>query len=86
MSTAGPDQVLVCNTAGRLFIRWFATADGIAALLRNRKREDDDVVSIDVGTLRIELSLHDSPAAARRAADGVKQKAALLMRPAKGVA
>jgi hypothetical protein len=66
-------RVLLISKNGRLLIRWFAQRAGIEALLRG-EWADDDVLFIEAGELRIELSVHDTADDTGRAAADLKQK------------
>lgn len=59
--------VAVPDGRGGVLIRWYAGRDD--ALRAVRKGGDDDVMYIDVNGVRIEVSFHESPAAARKACD-----------------
>jgi hypothetical protein len=60
LASNGQDQLLVMCDGDRLFLRWFAQADGFARLLQNANRQDDDVVIFTGDGVRVEVSLHDT--------------------------
>jgi len=80
------DQIVVCNSGGRFFLRWFACKSSVEALLRDRNRTADDVVYVDLGAVRVELSLHDSPDDCRAAAEECKRRAEFALAPPRGAA
>ena len=78
-------KLVVGNIGGRLFIRWFLDKD----LLRRYLDSDpqmDDVVGISADGMRLEISAHDGPEAAAKAAHDLRDAAAFMMQAVKGAA
>jgi hypothetical protein len=77
------DFVALMTAGDRLFIRWFCQAGKVRAML-NGELEADDVVVVDTPALRIELSLHETGAEARAAAEELKRDVALSVSTPRG--
>jgi hypothetical protein len=78
-------KVVLGNIGGRLYARWFIDRDLLQKYLDSNPAVDD-VIGISVEGLRLEISAHDGPEAAAKAAHDLRAMAALAMRPAKGAA
>lgn len=63
-------------------IRWYAGRADVLKVIRDQGH--DDVLFIEVNGLRIEVSFHDSVAAARRCCDGDFAAGILAATPARG--
>ena len=72
------------EAGGRPLVHWFCQRPRLAELLRSLKA--DDVSYVDTPALRIELSVHDSPEAAREALAELAEQVALAAAQTRGAA
>ena len=67
---------------GRLLVRWFAGRRQARQVMKRRGR--DDVMSVDLDGMRLEVSFHDNPADADAAAQSTWDDLKLAAAPAGG--
>ena len=78
-------KIVIGGVGGRMYVRWFLDKQLLRHYLDSNPGMDD-VVDITVERLRLEISAHDGPETAARAAHDLRDMAALAMRPARGAA
>jgi hypothetical protein len=88
-SDEGSGNLIMANTDGRLLLRAFLSERLFRQYL-DGPREPDDVFILDVGVVRLEISLHSNPAetssAVARQAEAIRKTIALATTPAEGAA
>jgi hypothetical protein len=76
-------KIVIGNIDGRLYLRWFLDRALLQQYLDSNPALDD-VVGITADGLRLEISAHDGPEAAAKAAHDLRDMAALAMQPVRG--